>query len=505
MRSRKRFYFGLATALIFNLSFLTSLGRSNSVVGNNHQLVGASSSMERQHAANQLSQDGLSTSSETAVGPISIDSVEPMEMRHDQHGALIESTALISSALTSSVARLTASLKSPTAVSSSRPAAIVDVIVGIGGTLSFAPEDITITAGDTVRWTFEQVGHNVVSGSACIANNQFCSPSDVDCATTQSSPAGAIYTHTFNQPGTFAYFCSPHCFNFMVGVVRVNPAVPQAAVHCDFDGDRKTDVSVFRPSNGVWYISQSSNNGFRGDGFGTNGDLPAPADYDGDGKNDLAVFRPSTGTFYILLSSNSMLRVTQFGQSGDVPMPGDYDNDAKADVAVFRSSNGGWYRLNSSNGAFVAQAWGNNTDKPALGDFDGDGKTDLAVFRPADGNWYILQSSNNGFRGVPFGATGDIPVAGDYDGDGKSDIAVFRPANGTWYISQSSNNAFRADAFGANGDRPSPGNYDSDNKADVAVFRPSQGTFYILQSLSGFRAQQWGAVGDIPAPSAFVP
>jgi len=91
------------------------------------------------------------------------------------------------------------------------------VDVGLDG-LKFSPKNVSIQAGDTVKWTWRANGHSVTSG-------------------TPGSPSGLFdsgvnnkdhtFSHTFLDSGTFAYFCMPHgaCCG-MTGSVTVAATTP---------------------------------------------------------------------------------------------------------------------------------------------------------------------------------------------------------------------------------------------------------------------------------------
>jgi len=248
----------------------------------------------------------------------------------------------------------------------------------------------------------------------------------------------------------------------------------------DFDGDGKSDLAVYHPATGAWYIRTVSgtilawnlNPGFYGG-------VPVPGDYYGDRKSDLTVFR--SGMWYI---GNLSIPIISYPlPNGDIPVSGDYDGCGKTDFAVYNSGTGRWFIKKLFVSAPLAWdlSWGFKGAIPVSGDYDGDGKADLAVYHSAAGNWYIRSLIGNVLAwAVNWGFSAAIPVSGDYNGDGRADLAVYDTLNGKWYIRSLIGNVLAWGLqHGFKGAIPVSGDYDGDGKADLAVYYPATGKWYI--------------------------
>ncbi len=109
-----------------------------------------------------------------------------------------------------------------------------DVVVGTSGQLIYSPAHLTVSVGDTVRWTWVSSGHNVVSD----APGAFSSG--------PTAPTGTVFEVVFDQSllsatpvanNRYSYRCDPHVHYGMVGDVTVLES-------CYADCDKSTGNGV---------------------------------------------------------------------------------------------------------------------------------------------------------------------------------------------------------------------------------------------------------------------
>ncbi|MEM9136215.1 MAG: plastocyanin [Cyanobacteria bacterium P01_F01_bin.42] len=112
-------------------------------------------------------------------------------------------------------------VSSETADVASETADIPDgaIVVDMGGDggLVYTPQDISVSVGDTVTW-FNKTGfHNVIFDSV---------PDGVDAEAISvkalAREIGPSHSVTFEVPGTYGYYCSPHKSKGMIGTVTVS-------------------------------------------------------------------------------------------------------------------------------------------------------------------------------------------------------------------------------------------------------------------------------------------
>lgn len=236
----------------------------------------------------------------------------------------------------------------------------------------------------------------------------------------------------------------------------------------DYDGDKLTDVAVYR--DGQWYVQKSSDGTLLEAQLGRREDLPAQADYDGDGKTDFAVYQPYRKTWVVLRSLDEQRSTYEFNCSDCAevnsgyyaPAPADYDNDGKADPALIQNNSSASSRkliikrsshslqalpsvlnLHLPNSQFGAQELGDGKDPDIPRHFNRDGRIDLAIVHQSSGilNWIIFLNigeqqgeSVSPDHIIHWGQCKDYPVAGDYHNNGFTDLAVWRPDDGNFYV-----------------------------------------------------------------------
>ncbi len=142
------------------------------------------------------------------------------------------------------------------------------VTVGPNNTLTFSPATVTIAAGDTVTFRNSTGSHNVASDTGLFR-----------CATSCSGSGGNVSggawssTVTFNNPGTFGYFCEAHGSPGagMAGkVVVTGSALPDYSIAADAG-----TLGVTQGSSASVGITLTPQNGFSGNVTYSASGLPA--------------------------------------------------------------------------------------------------------------------------------------------------------------------------------------------------------------------------------------
>ncbi|NCC53153.1 MAG: VCBS repeat-containing protein [Spartobacteria bacterium] len=284
----------------------------------------------------------------------------------------------------------------------------------------------------------------------------------------------------------------------------------------DFTGDGQSDLAVYHPETGVWTIGQLTNTdvsarsiplfGFNPFMFffdiiwGWTQSIPVAADYNGDGKTDVSVFEPLTGMWHLHHVGEDTDRAVSWGWFGVIPVPGDYDGDRMEDIAIFDPTEGRWFIL-YTGGCVAIIDWGWSEAIPVPYDYDGDAKTDVAVYWPQNGTWYIRQSLDLSLRTQNWGWSEAVPAPADYDGDGMGDLAVYHPESGNWYIRNSGDHSSEVINWGWSEAVPVPAHYNEDADSDLAVYDLNTGDWYIRYEYGPIVERKmfpWGSGEHVP-------
>ena len=102
----------------------------------------------------------------------------------------------------------------------------------------------------------------------------------------------------------------------------------------DWNADGRTEIGVYRPSTHLFYQDYNGNGVWNGTlidrayNFGLTGDIPLSGDWNGDRMTEIGVYRPTTHLFYLDYNGNGLWegastdRSLNFGLIEDTPVSG---------------------------------------------------------------------------------------------------------------------------------------------------------------------------------------
>lgn len=297
--------------------------------------------------------------------------------------------------------------------------------------------------------------------------------------------------------------------------VALPPTPEDNLLLVDYDGDRRSDIFLYKPGTGKAMVVRSNidgtfatvyrDTGIAGFDFSRAEDRAIMLDYNGDGMQDLFFYRPggeranAAGAAYLAKSKGNGSFETVYGGIGlagfDLAAPQDrvlafdYNGDGKQDLLLYRP---GGERAYAAGAAYLTRSNGDGTFTTVYGgiglagfdlslpqdrilafDYNGDGKQDLLLYRPggeqayAAGLTYLARSNGDGSFTTVYNGIGlagfdlslpqDQVLALDYNGDGKQDLLLYRPggepanAAGAIYLARSIGDGTFFTAYGGIG------------------------------------------------------